>query len=99
MIYENTDLRTATDSPVRNRFQSGQVAVFQYSGRTSPAIAVQNSASIHIDHVTQYHAGAIANVENLEFYDNEIQRGEDYPLRSSLNGDFQFGAGATTGRL
>ena len=46
----------------RNDPQAGQIAVFQYAGRTSPAIAVQNSESIHIDKVTQYHAGAIANI-------------------------------------
>lgn len=46
------------------RFQpkSGQVAVFQYAGRTSPAIAVQNSRGIRIEDVTQYHAAGIANV-------------------------------------
>jgi hypothetical protein len=46
----------------RNRPRVGQVAVFQYEGRVSPAIAVQHSASILIERVTQYHAGAIANL-------------------------------------
>jgi pectate lyase len=46
----------------RNKPKPGQIAVFQYSGRTSPAIAVQNSENIHIENVTQYHAAAIANI-------------------------------------
>jgi pectate lyase len=46
----------------RNRPHVGHVAVFQYDGRTAPAIAVQHSTSIRIEHVTQYHAAAIANL-------------------------------------
>ncbi len=47
---------------LRNNPKAGQIAVFQYAGRTSPAIAVQNSENIHIEHVTQYHSAAIANI-------------------------------------
>jgi hypothetical protein len=47
---------------MRNKPQAGQIAVFQYEGRTSPAIAVHNSSTIHIENVTQYHAAAIANI-------------------------------------
>jgi len=46
----------------RNKPAKGQIAVFQYDGRTSPAIAVQNSENLTIEKVTQYHAGAIANI-------------------------------------
>jgi len=49
-------------SLMRNKPQAGQVAVFQYAGRTSPAIAVHNSSNIRIENVTQYHAAAIANI-------------------------------------
>lgn len=47
---------------MRNKPQVGQIAVFQYEGRTSPAISVQASEDIHIENVTQYHAAAIANI-------------------------------------
>jgi len=47
---------------MHNKPQAGQIAVFQYEGRTSPAIAVHNSSTIRIENVTQYHAAAIANV-------------------------------------
>lgn len=47
---------------MRNSPRAGQVVVFQYEGRTSPAIAVQRSENIRIENVTQYHAGAIANI-------------------------------------
>ena len=49
-------------SSFRNQPVKGQIAVFHYSGRTSPAIAVQSSENIRIENVTQYHAGAIANI-------------------------------------
>jgi len=47
---------------MRNQPKPGQIAVFQYEGRTSPAIAVQASSTIRIENVTQYHAAAIANI-------------------------------------
>jgi len=47
---------------MRNEPKAGQIAVFQCDRRTSPAIAVQNSSNIRIENVTQYHAGAIANI-------------------------------------
>ncbi len=47
---------------MRNEPKPGQIAVFQYDGRTSPAIVVQNSSDIRIENVTEYHAGAIANI-------------------------------------
>ena len=53
--------RIASDR-MRNRPETGQIAVFQYEGRTSPAIAVHNSSTIRIENVTQYHAAAIANI-------------------------------------
>ena len=53
--------RIASDQ-MRNKPQAGQIAVFQYEGRTSPAIAVHNSSNIRIENVTQYHAAAIANI-------------------------------------
>ena len=46
----------------RNQPVKGEIAVFHYSGRTSPAISVQSSENIRIENVTQYHAGAIANI-------------------------------------
>ena len=49
-------------SRMRNTPQTGHIAVFQYEGRTSPAIAVHNSSNIRIENVTQYHAAAIANI-------------------------------------
>jgi len=51
-----------TSESMRNRPKPGQIAVFQYAGRTSPAIAVQKSENIRIENVTQYHAAAIANI-------------------------------------
>jgi pectate lyase len=58
---ESGIIRLVSDK-FRNKPQIGQVAVFQYSGRTSPAISVQNSENIRIENVTQYHAAAIANI-------------------------------------
>jgi hypothetical protein len=46
----------------RNKPVKGQIAVFHYAGRTSPAVSVQSSEEIRIENVTQYHAGAIANI-------------------------------------
>jgi len=56
------DVFRITSDVLRNKPKAGQIAVFQYSGRTSPAISVQNSENIRIENVTQYHAAAIANI-------------------------------------
>lgn len=53
--------RLASDR-MRNEPKVGQIAVFQYDGRTSPAIAVHNSSNIRLENLTQYHAAAIANI-------------------------------------
>jgi hypothetical protein len=41
----------------------------------------------------------VNNVENFEFFDNEILSGTDYPHRQMFPDNLQFGIGVTTGKL
>lgn len=47
---------------LQSRLKPGYVAVFQYDGRSSPAVAVQRSENIRLENVVQYHAAAMANL-------------------------------------
>lgn len=47
---------------IRSPLKKGYIAVFQYEGRSSPVIAAHGGRNIKLSNLTQYHAGAIANL-------------------------------------
>ena len=47
---------------LQSPIKPGHVGVFQYEGRSSPAVAAQRCRNIRLESVTEYHAAAIANL-------------------------------------
>ncbi|MEX0982071.1 MAG: hypothetical protein WD577_05750 [Bacteroidales bacterium] len=47
---------------IMSPIEVGHVAVFQYEGRSSPAVLAHGGSDIHLENVTEYHAAAIANL-------------------------------------
>lgn len=54
-------IRISSDG-IRSPLKPGYIAVFQYEGRSSPAIVSHQSSNIHLTNLTQYHAAGIANL-------------------------------------